>query len=255
MRIAVSSWSFQKSLKRRKVSPRRVMETCVHELGLDAVEFVQSHLEGFSDNDLSALMKNSEKLGCQVLCLAASADLTIENGGKQRREVEDLVKWALWATRYGVPFIRVNSGHVELNGDAAGLMIGGIREVQTRCGTRGPVVVIENLGGPSECAANIVNVIRQINSTQVGACIDFGNFGHQDLHDMVQVLAPYAKYVHAKSYVFDSQGFETKINYCRVFDILRNVRYSGPVSIEFEGTGDELAGVKQTLALIHRILR
>ncbi len=47
---------------------------------------------------------------------------------------------------------------------------------------------------------------------------------------------PYAKGVSAKSYDFDSEGNDTKIDYARMIKIVLDAGYHGYIGIEYEGS-------------------
>jgi len=65
---------------------------------------------------------------------------------------------------------------------------------------------------------------------------------------------PFAKGVSAKSYDFDEQGNETKIDYRRMMKVVLAANYHGFVGIEYEGGRlDEYAGIRATKKLLETI--
>jgi sugar phosphate isomerase/epimerase len=65
---------------------------------------------------------------------------------------------------------------------------------------------------------------------------------------------PFAKAVSAKSYGFDGEGNETKIDYARMMKIVKDAGYRGWVGIEYEGgDADERAGITRTRELLERL--
>jgi sugar phosphate isomerase/epimerase len=97
----------------------------------------------------------------------------------------------------------------------------------------------------------VVEIIHQVESPRIGTCPDFGNFTEaQDRYEGLQILAPDAKHVHAKSYHFNDDGEETTIDFARCLKILREVSYEGAISVEFEGEGDQQVGSRKTRELI-----
>ena len=75
-----------------------------------------------------------------------------------------------------------------------------------------------------------------------------------DMYDGVQKFMPVAKAVSAKSYNFDKNGNETKIDYKRMMKIVKEAGYTGYVGVEYEGT--ELSpfdGIKATKALLEKV--
>ncbi|MDZ7305056.1 MAG: sugar phosphate isomerase/epimerase [candidate division KSB1 bacterium] len=112
---------------------------------------------------------------------------------------------------------------------------------------------IENHWGLSTNPETVVEIIRGVGSPRIGTCPDFGNFAEtQDRYAGLQILAPYARHVHAKSYCFNEAGEETTIDYSRCLRILRDAGYDGAISAEFEGAGDQRLGSQKTKDLILR---
>ena len=46
---------------------------------------------------------------------------------------------------------------------------------------------------------------------------------------------PFAKAVSAKTYAFDDEGNESKIDYVKMMQIIKNAGYNGYVGVEYEG--------------------
>jgi len=114
-------------------------------------------------------------------------------------------------------------------------------------------LVIENHGGFSSKAENLIKIVQQVDSDFLGLCPDFGNFlPTQDRYQALQKMMPYALNIHAKSYAFNTEGKETSIDYQRCFEIINAANYQGPVVVEFEGTGDPIFNSLQTLKSIRK---
>jgi hypothetical protein len=66
-------------------------------------------------------------------------------------------------------------------------------------------------------------------------------------------MMPTAKAVSAKSYNFDAEGNETKLDYYRMIQIVKNAGYSGHIGVEFEGNEmNEPEGITATKKLIEK---
>lgn len=112
---------------------------------------------------------------------------------------------------------------------------------------------VENHWGISTDPAMLVDIVRRCESERIGTCPDFGNFHPtQDRYEGLELLALFAKHVHAKSYAFDAAGNETRIDYPRCLRILRDADYDGPLSVEYEGEDDAEVAIQQTRDLILR---
>ncbi len=86
-----------------------------------------------------------------------------------------------------------------------------------------------------------------------GTLPDFGNFYDYDRYQGVTDLMKYAKGVSAKSYEFDAEGNETKIDYAKMLKIVVDAGYKGFVGIEYEGKGDEYEGIRATRKLLMKV--
>jgi len=120
-------------------------------------------------------------------------------------------------------------------------------------------VIVENHGGLSSNGAWLAAVIRKVNLPNCGTLPDFGNFDlkdgtHYDAYKGVAEMMPYAKAVSAKSYDFDANGNETKIDYLRMLRIVLAAGYHDRLGIEYEGkTLSEPDGIRATKALLERV--
>ncbi len=130
-------------------------------------------------------------------------------------------------------------------------------------------IVVENHGNESSDAAWIVDIMRQVNLSNVGTLPDFGNFclNHPwgstqegcekpyDRYKGVQELLPYVKGVSAKTYDFDANGEQPLMDYKRLLDIVKASGFKGYIGIEFEGnTQPEDEGIRKTKQLLEKYL-
>ena len=129
-------------------------------------------------------------------------------------------------------------------------------------------IIVENHGGPSSNGNWLASVMEKVNMENCGTLPDFGNFCvkredgsyyaskclvEYDIYQGVTELMPYAKAVSAKSYNFDENGDETKIDYHRMLQIVKESGYTGYVGVEYEG--DILSEEEGILATKNLILK
>jgi sugar phosphate isomerase/epimerase len=121
--------------------------------------------------------------------------------------------------------------------------------------TAGINVIVENHGGLSSNGAWLAGVIKAVNLPNCGTLPDFGNFETYDRYKGVQELMPFAKGVSAKSYDFDRQGNDTRIDFARMMKIVFDAGYRGYIGIEYEGERmPEPEGIRATKKLLERFL-
>jgi sugar phosphate isomerase/epimerase len=131
--------------------------------------------------------------------------------------------------------------------------VSALRELAAVAGAAGLPLGIENHWGISGDAANVARMIDEVGSPWLGSCPDLGNFPRgADGEAGLRLLAPKAVILHAKSYAFAADGRERRIDYARLLPIFRRAGFAGPVTVEYEGMGDDLAGCLRTRDLVLR---
>lgn len=129
--------------------------------------------------------------------------------------------------------------------------IDALRPLAAVAGSYGLAVGIENHWGISGDPANLVRIIDAVGSPWLGACADLGNFSRSIGRESgLRLLAPHAVILHAKSYGFRRDGREKRIDYARLLPVFEQAGFSGPVTVEYEGLGDDLAGCLKTRDLV-----
>ena len=110
--------------------------------------------------------------------------------------------------------------------------------------------------------------MKTVNMETVGTLPDFGNFcvkreggerwgapcvEEYDTYTGTMEIMPWAKGVSAKSYNFDENGNETKLDYQKLLQIVADAGFSGYVGTEYEGPLDDpKEGVALTKALVQK---
>jgi sugar phosphate isomerase/epimerase len=74
-------------------------------------------------------------------------------------------------------------------------------------------------------------------------------FGHMNVEGWKEIL-PFVKHIHGKFYQVNSGGIEPSIPYQEIFSLLKEEKYSGTISAEWEGQAftEEPIGFEQVLA-------
>jgi sugar phosphate isomerase/epimerase len=193
----------------------------------------------------------------EVACLALSNDFT--HKPDLTVEVSKAARLLQMAKVLRAPLVRVNPG---MKGDGPDeeqiqTVAEGIRQVLPVAEQLGLLLALENHQLFGLKYANILKVLDRLEYPPgLGVCLDLGNFFHEDLHTGPSQLAPYAIHVHAKSFRFDANGGETSINYPERLRELRHARYTGFVTIEYEGSAgeDEIGNTRKTIRLVQGCL-
>lgn len=252
MFICNSSWSFHKLIP-DKLSFLDFPKKCA-ELGIHAVELLQNHFLSTNTGYLDQIIYVCKEVKSKIACIALSNDFTIADDSERNKQIDHIKKWLDIAKYLDAPVVRVFTGTKSVRNAAITRAINCFQEVVKKAEELKIKVAIENHWGLSVNPDTLKLIIDTINSPYLGSCIDFGNFQPDDRYYGIELLAPTAFHVHAKSYRFNPDGEEVNIDYKRCINYLKSAGYTGALSIEFEGEEDPIEGTKKTLALIKKYI-
>ena len=117
-----------------------------------------------------------------------------------------------------------------------------------RCGV---TMGLENHWGLGRTAKGVLRVVEALNSPWLQVTLDTGNF-LENAYEQLELLAPRAVLVQAKTYFGGGLWYTLDLDYPRVAAMLRKHRYRGYVSLEFEGKDDPKTGVPRSLELLRK---
>ena len=257
--LALSSWSFHRRLRSYRVDnwtpPKdgQVMSLLSFpdvsaSLGITDVEICQAHLASSRPEYLDEMRAALQAAGCRVVNVPIDVgNLAEPDPGQRDAEIAAILPWIDAADSLGSPAVRVNTGRSEgmEEEQAVELVAGGYRRLAAYCAERGMTVLLENHGGLSSSPEAILTLLSRVDAPNFRLCPDFGNFPPELREHGLRSMLPHAAMVHAKMMDFDESGDHPAFDLGRCLDLVLESRYSGPLSIEFEGTGDSLAAVKQ----------
>lgn len=272
-KISLAQWSLNKALFAGQLDNLDFAAKARNDFGIEGLEYVNQFFadKAKDTNYLNEMIKRADDNGVRSLLIM------IDNEGglgdpkdKERNQaVENHYKWVDAAKHLGCHSIRVNAFGVGTAEEVAKAAVAGLGKLGEYAATAGLNVIVENHGGYSSNGTWLAGVMQQINMPNVGTLPDFGNFcvkrdsgtewggnciEEYDRYKGVQEMMPFAKAVSAKSNEFDENGNETKTDYFRMMQIVKDAGYSGYVGIEYEG--DQLSedeGIMATKRLLERV--
>ena len=268
-RISLAQWSVHRAIERGELRSVDFLRLAREEFGIEAVELVNTLLDGGGENALSGLRRQAGEVGVEILLIMVDdeGDLAARDDAERRDAVRRHTRWIDAAALLGCQAIRVNTGGgAEVEGNRP-LEEPAVRETLERVGescaelcerarAAGLDVLVENHGGLSSNIAAVVELQRQVGHENFGTLPDFGNFAPgEDRYRAVAELMPYARAVSAKCYDFDDEGNECTMDYPRLLDIVQRAGYRGRLGIEYEGDRlDEFEGIRACRRLLERLL-
>ena len=254
-KISLAEWSLHKSIFGGQVDHLDFAKLAKREFGIEAVEYVnQFFFEKARDTAYLKEMKTrAEGEGVRSLLIMCDREGMLGDPDAKARQqaVENHHKWAEAAQYLGCHSIRVNAASEGSFAEQQKLVADGLRRLVEFSAQRGLNTIVENHGGLSSNGQWLAGVMKLVDHPRCGTLPDFGNFQVKpdewyDAYKGVEEMMPYAKAVSAKSFDFDANGNETRIDYGRMMKIVTSAGYRGHVGVEYEG--DRLSEKEGTLA-------
>ena len=137
--------------------------------------------------------------------------------------------------------------------EARGWAIDGLKEVSEYAGERGVLLALENHGGITAKADQLLALVRGVDSPWLGVNLDTGNF-HEDVYESLEKAAPYAVAVQVKVEVKESGGEAREMDFPRLVRILRQAGYRGYVALEYEARPDPRTAVPRYLSKLREAI-
>lgn len=277
--ISLAQWSINRMIRNEGLDPYKFAEKA-NSWGFTGLEYVSQlykvELEAsdYSDEAMQNFVnKNNaeaKKYGLQNLLIMVDSEGALAAiDTKERKEaVKRHYKWVDAAAAMGCHSIRVNLQGAMESDAWIEASVDGLTQLATYAKPKHINIIVENHGGPSSKGVWLASVMQKVNMENCGTLPDFGNFcvkrengsyyaskcvEEYDKYQGVAELMPYAKAVSAKSYDFDENGNETKIDYHRMMHIVKESGYTGFVGVEYEG--DVLSEEEGILATKNLLLK
>jgi L-ribulose-5-phosphate 3-epimerase len=257
-KISLAQWSLHKPLFAKEIDNLDFAKVAKERFGIEAVEYVNQFFKDKAKDAkyLEEMKKRTSDLGVTnvLIMIDGEGGLGNSDAAKRTAAVENHYKWVDAAKYLGCHSIRVNAETDKPYEEGSKLATDGLRRLSEYAKPLGINVIVENHGGLSSNGKWLAETIRATGMENCGTLPDFGNFYEYDRYQGVTDLMPLAKAVSAKSYDFDADGNETKIDFAKMMKIVLDAGYRGWVGIEYEGSKlspDD--GIKATKKLLEKI--
>ena len=278
--LSLAQWSLNQSIREQGMDPMDFAKVA-SELGFKGLEYVNHLYEPIyskASNELEGIKQLTADLNAQsekynipglLIMVDNQGDLASQNEQERLAGVEKHHKWVDAAHAMGCHSIRVNlfgDGSPDAQQAASSDSLSRLGEYAKDFGVN---VLVENHGGLSSDPEWLTTIMKNVNMANVGTLPDFGNFclrreddarwskpcieEYPDKVEAVRRLMPFAKKaVSAKTYEFNAEGTQDKIDYFAMIKMIKETGYDSYIGVEYEGGGDEIAGIKATKDLLMR---
>jgi len=275
-KLSLAQWSLHKAIRDEKTHDPLNFAQKAKELGFEGVEYVSQlydeHIKSIGlDSVLTILKANSETYGVQnvLIMVDGEGSLASTDVNERNKTIENHYKWVEAANYLGCHSIRVNAHGEGSSEEVAEAAVDGLSKLSAYAENFGINILVENHGGYTSSGSWLADVMKRVGMANCGTLPDFGNFcqtiGYGSINDEnckdpydiykgLEELMPYAKAVSAKSYDFDPDGNQPKIDYLKMLKIVKDAGYTGFIGVEYEGNNvSELEGIELTKNLLLKV--
>ncbi len=254
-KISLAEWSLHKSLWTKEMTNLDFPVKAARDFGIYGVEYVSTFFKDTSTEYLNELLKISKDNNVTnvLIMIDGQGSLGDADAATRNKAVENHHRWVEAAKFLGCHSIRVNAAGKGSETEVADAVVESLSKLSAFAAPLKINVVVENHGGISSNGKWLSGVMKRVNMKNCGTLPDFGNFYEYDRYLGMQDLMPFAKGVSAKSYDFDAEGNEVKIDFYRIMKIVKDSGYKGWVGIEYEGSKlSEPEGIMATKRLLEK---
>jgi len=273
LKTCITNYSFNRSLRGGQMDVEGFCDFC-GKAGFDGVDLMVYYWKD-KDAEMDALPGWLERNHLTLVGYGVGTNF-MTHDADQIAEMKEVVRSGIAdAVRIGSKMVRVFGGH-SLEGFTTGSAVLHLAEcfkdVVKLAEDEGVVLTVENHGGFPATAAEVIEVIKAIDSPSFASLLDTGNFlgAGADPLEEAKKLVPYVKHVHVKDmlkFPLDSeeghkpQRADYKIRTTTVgtgivpngeiFKVLVAGGYDGYVSLEAEGPATDNEAERALAGLAH----
>ncbi len=267
--IAISTYSYWRFNDDSKLA----IDECIRNsaaMGFDGVEILHMQMEREDHQYLQHLKQTALHEGVSLCGFSTHQGFVNKDPEVRKRNIVHTLYCIDLAYRMGIPTMRVNTGRwgtsrnfdelmanrgieprVEgvTDDEAFGWVIDAFNIVVKRAADCGVTLGLENHWGLGLTPEGVLRIVKAVNSPWLRCTLDTGNF-LEDPYDRLEMMAPFASFVQAKTYYGGGKWYTLDLDYPRIAAMLRKHEYKGWISLEFEGKEDWKTAIPKSLDVL-----
>ncbi|MBX7104345.1 MAG: sugar phosphate isomerase/epimerase [Gemmataceae bacterium] len=270
-RIGVSTYSFWQF----KRDIWRDVDKCIDaaaEMEFDGVELLHVQMTDESNAALQRHKRNAFRNGLDLMGFSTHQTFLSPDPAVRQKNIDITIKQIELAYALGIPTMRINTGRwgttksfdalmaqrgneASLPGHTEDEAYGWVTDSIAKCVPTaekcGVTLGLENHWGLGKTPEGVLRIVNAIKSPWLQVTLDTGNF-FENPYDRLEMLAPQAVLVQAKTYYGGGIWYQVDLDYDRIAAMLRKHKYRGYVSLEFEGKDDPAQAVPRSLEMLRK---
>jgi sugar phosphate isomerase/epimerase len=278
--IAFSSWCFHLPLWRGELKAQ-ALPGIARDLGVDALEWTAKTFRDLKggrevmyqvppEGYFHTLREAADDAGVQNKVINVGGPFFLASGDDTARQqaLDFIMQYVEPAQILGTDILRTELYYDGDRGpgweqEALERAAEGVRRLLEKTANSGLKINVENHHGISSHPEWLASLVETVDSPRFALTVDTNNFRvdqdnpynqdpsalpeYVDRYEGLRTLMPFANWVSAKCYAFDSTGYEISMDYPRIVDIILAGGYRGYISVEYEGADDPMDGVRQSV--------
>ncbi len=254
MKLSLAAYSFRELLAPRNKPPTmdlfEFVDFCF-EQGLPGAELTSYYFPAEVTKEyLLDLRRHCHLRGISISGGAIRNDFCTTNEAKIAEDLEHTRTWIDHYSVLGAPAIRIFAGNPNDDEPLSKTLKRCAANCEIACeyaASKGIMLALENHGGVTAKAKDLLEIVRQVDSKAFGINFDSGNFrSSSDPYAELAEIAPYAVNAQVKVEIAPS-GEKEEADLPRIINILRDAGYSGWVALEYEASEDPLVAIPRWL--------
>ncbi|QUG40233.1 sugar phosphate isomerase/epimerase [Psychrobacillus sp. INOP01] len=279
MKISVSMYSLASTIKKENWSVLDFIDYAKR-ITLDGVELLSFYWENAEnmEQEIELVKEALKESNLQVSAYDISNNFVKDSKEEQDKEVRKVLDGIQVAKKLGTNIVRVFCGDLHENltfENGAELIVSGLKRCAEMAEKERVYLAIENHGLLAGKSSQINNIIQEVNSPFVKSTFDTGNFllVHESPEEAFDQLKNEIVHVHFKDFREKEQGEELKgflstegkelfgvipgdgkVNLEYIVNGLKEVKYDGWLSIEYEGLEDAKLANEEAVNRLRKLL-
>jgi sugar phosphate isomerase/epimerase len=257
LKLSLAGYSFRQALDLKK--PTMTLFDFIDfaaALPLDAVELTSYYWAETTDAYAEKLRAHAAKRKLAVSGVPIANDFCIRDEAKRKAEIQKVKDWCGRAARVGATTMRIYAGRLE-KGDkleeAQKRVIAAFDECGETAEKHGILLALENHGGITETAEQMLALVKPVKSKAFGVNIDTGNFRTADPYGDLAKIAPYGVVSQVKTEIAPN-GKKQEADLARLIKILKDANFHGYVALEHEANEDPKVAVPRYVKELRKLI-
>jgi len=257
LKLSLAAYSFNRALDLKK--PTMTLFDFIDfaaGLPLEAVELTSYYWAETTDEYLEKLKAHAAKRKLAVSGVPVGNNFCVRDEARYKAEIQKVKDWTARAAKIGAQTVRIFAGSLE-RGDtleqARRRVVAAIEECCQVAEKLGVLLALENHGGITDTAENLLALVRPVKSKALGVNIDTGNFHTADPYVDLAAIAPYGVVAQVKTEVFPGNKRQ-EADLARVVKILKDANFHGYVALEYEAAEDPKVAVPRYVKELRKLI-